>query len=102
MARVTFIDGIASISGKLGDVVFRRSISGKTYACKAPTCKARKPSKKEMQHRQRFAMTCKLVSAILADSTQRDAYALLQKNTPGAKKLTLRKFVFKKVLETLL
>ena len=102
MARVTFIDGIASISGKLGDVVFRRSISGKTYACKAPTSKARKPSKKEMQHRQRFAMTCKLVTAILADSTQRDAYELLQKNTSGAKKLTLRKFVFKKVLETLL
>ena len=43
MAKVTFMDGIATISGRIGDVVFRTSPSGKTYACKAPKCVSRKP-----------------------------------------------------------
>jgi hypothetical protein len=34
MAQVTFMDGIASISGKLGDTIYRRTASGKTIATK--------------------------------------------------------------------
>ena len=58
MAKVTFMDGIATISGRIGDVVFRTSPSGKTYACKAPECVYRKPTRKEMKQRNRFALVC--------------------------------------------
>ena len=102
MARVTFIGGIASISGKIGDVVFRKSASGKTYACKAPQQKRRTPSTKEIQHRQRFAMIGKLVANIMADPTQRAVYEQLQNSTPGAKTMTLRKFVYQKISSVVL
>ena len=100
MAQVVFMDGIASISGKLGDVVFRKSPSGKTYAYQMRKKTKRTPSEKEEKQRQRFSITCKLVSAIMADPIQRAAYEQLQKDTYGAKKMTLRNFVFKKVSAT--
>ena len=97
MAKVTFIPGIASISGRLGDVVFRRSASGKTYMSKAPCRKEHVASAQEVRHQQRFSMTCKLVTAIMADSAQRAAYEQLQKDTAGAGKMSLRKFIFQKL-----
>ena len=102
MARVTFMDGIATISGRIGDVVFRKSPSGKTYAYQMRKKPKRIPSEKEKKQRQRFSIITKMVSAILADPTQRAAYEQLQKDTYGAKKMTLRKFVFQKVAATLL
>ena len=101
MAKVTFIPGIVSISGKLGDVVFRKSASGKIYMSKTPKRTTRVPTKQEVKQQQRFGMTCKLVSAIMADPTQRAAYEQLQKETFGAKKMSLRKFIFQKVSATL-
>ena len=102
MARVTFMDGIATISGRIGDVVFRKSPSGKTYAYQIRKTPKRIPSEKEMKQRQRFSIITKMVSAIMADPTQRAAYEQLQKDTYGARKMTLRKFVFQKVAATLL
>ena len=102
MARVTFMDGIASISGRIGDLVFRKSPSGKTYAYQMRKKPKRIPSEKEKKQRQRFSIITKMVSAIMADPTQRAAYEQLQKDTYGAKKMTLRKFVFQKVAATLL
>ena len=99
MAKVIFMDGIASISGKLGDVVFRKSASGKTYMAKAPQRTIRQPSKKEIHHQQQFGTICKLVNAIMSDPTQRAAYEQLQRNTMGAQKMTLRKFLFQKMAE---
>lgn len=102
MAQVVFMDGIASISGKLGDVVFRKSPSGKTYAYQIRKTPKRTPSEKEKKQRQRFSIITKMVSAIMADPTQRAAYEQLQKDTYGARKMTLRNFIFKKVSVTLL
>ena len=102
MARVTFMGGIATISGRIGDVVFRTSSSGKTYAYQRRKKQYREPSEKEKKQRQRFSMITKIVSAIMADPMQRAAYEQLQKDTFGGKKMTLRKFVFQKVSETLL
>ena len=102
MAKVTFMDGIATISGRIGDVVFRKSSSGKTYAYQMRKKPKRIPSEKEKKQRQRFSIITKMVSAIMADPTQRAAYEQLQKDTYGAKKMTLRKFVFQKVAATLL
>ena len=102
MAKVTFMDGIATISGRIGDVVFRKSPSGKTYAYQMRKTPKRIPSEKEKKQRQRFSIITKMVSAIMADPTQRAAYEQLQKDTYGARKMTLRKFVFQKVSATLL
>ena len=102
MAKVTFMDGIATISGRIGDVVFRKSPSGKTYAYQMRKKPKRIPSEKEKKQRQRFSIITKMVSAIMADPTQRAAYEQLQKDTYGAKKMTLRKFVFQKVAATLI
>ena len=102
MAKVTFMDGIATISGRIGDVVFRKSPSGKTYAYQMRKTPKRIPSKKEQKQRQRFSIITKMVSAIMAEPTQRAAYEQLQKDTYGARKMTLRKFVFQKVAATLL
>ena len=102
MARVTFIDGIASISGTIGDVVFRTSPSGKTYAYQMREKQYRKPSEKAQKHQQRFSIVCKLVSTIMADPAQRAAYEQLQKDSFGGRQMTLRKFVFQKVSDILL
>ena len=85
------MDGIATISGRIGDVVFRKSPSGKTYAYQMRKTPKRIPSEKEKKQRQRFSIITKMVSAIMADPTQRAAYEQLQKDTYGAKKMTLRK-----------
>ena len=102
MAKVTFMDGIATISGKLGDTIYRQTASGKTIAYKAPQQTYHKPTLAELNHRNRFALISKLVSTILGDPAQRAAYEQLQKDTYGARKMTLRKFVFQKVAATLL
>ena len=101
MARVTFMDGIATISGRIGDVVFRKSPSGKTYAYQMRKKPKRIPSEKEQKQRQRFSIITKMVSAIMADPTQRAAYEQLLKQTPSAKRLTLRKYIFQQLSATL-
>ena len=101
MARVTFMDGIATISGKLGDTIYRRTASGKTIAYKAPQQTYHKPTLAELNHRNRFALISKLVSTILGDPAQRTAYEQLLKQTPSAKRLTLRQFIFQQLSATL-
>ncbi len=96
------MDGIATISGRIGDVVFRKSPSGKTYAYQMRKKPKRIPSEKEKKQRQRFSIITKMVSAIMADPMQRTAYEQLQKDTYGARKMKLRKFVFQKVAATLI
>ena len=93
MARVTFMDGIATISGRIGDVVFRKSPSGKTYAYQIRKKPKRIPSEKEQKQRQRFSIITKMVSAIMADPTQRAAYEQLFQQKRSAKRLTLRQFI---------
>ena len=101
MAKVTFIGGIASISGKLGDTIYRRTASGKTIAYKATQQTYHKPTPAELNHRNRFALISKLVSTILGDPAQRAAYEQLLKQTHSAKRLTLRQFIFQQLFATL-
>jgi hypothetical protein len=97
MANVTFMDGIATIRGKLGDTIYRRTASGKTIAYKAPERVCRKATPAEQSHRNRFALIVKMVSIILGDPSQRAAYEQLQGQIPSAKSISLRKFVFQQV-----
>lgn len=101
MAKVTFMDGIASVSGKLGDIIYRKTLSGKTIAYQAPQRTYRQPTPAELNHRNRFALISKLVNTILGDPTQRAAYEQLLKQTPSAKHLTLRKFIFQQLSATI-
>jgi hypothetical protein len=101
MAQVVFMDGIASISGKLGDTIYRRTATGKTIAYKAPERVCRKPTPAELNQRNRFALISKLVSTILADPAQCAAYEQLLKQIPSTKRLTLRKFLFKQLSTSL-
>ena len=100
MANVTFMDGIATIRGKLGDTIYRRTASGKTIAYKAPERVCRQATRKEMKQRQRFALVCKVVRLILLDPMQHKAYEkeLKMKNVEQYK---LRQYVFKQVWEIL-
>ena len=100
MANVTFMDGIATIRGKLGDTIYRRTASGKTIAYKAPQRVCRKTTRKEMKQRQRFALVCKVVRLILSDPMQYKAYEkeLKKKNV---ERYRLRQYVFKQVWEIL-
>ena len=100
MANVTFMDGIATIRGKLGDTIYRRTASGKTIAYKAPEHVCRQATRKEMKQRQRFALVCKVVRLILLDPMQHKAYEkeLKKKNVEQYK---LRQYVFKQVWEIL-
>ena len=100
MANVTFMPGIASISGKLGDTIYRKTATGKTIAYKAPEVMYRKPTRKEVKIRNRFALVCRVVSVLLADPAQRKAYEKeLKKKQDGM--ITLRQYVFKQVWEGL-
>ena len=101
MARVTFMDGIASVSGKLGDTIYRRTASGKTIAYRTPQRTYHKPTTTELNRRHRFALRTTRVSTILGDPTQRAAYEQLLKQTPSAKRLTLRKYIFQQLSATL-
>ena len=100
MANVTFMDGIATIRGKLGDTIYRRTASGKTIAYKAPERKRRKVTGKEIEQRSRFALVCKVVHLVLSDPMQREAYEKEFKKK-DTELHTLRQYVFKHMWEVL-
>ena len=56
MATVERNPLILSISGKLGDVVFRASKNGKTYLSKAPSKSRKKPGTAQRRQQKRFKM----------------------------------------------
>jgi hypothetical protein len=53
---------IKSISGKLGDVVYRTSKNGKTYTSKPPKKSEKPPSEAQIQHQERFGLASKYAS----------------------------------------
>jgi hypothetical protein len=53
---------IQSISGKLGDVVYRVSKNGKTYVSKAPKKSNKKPTQAQLKRQERFALASQYAS----------------------------------------
>ena len=70
MARVTFKDesGIAGMSGRVGNLVFRRAADGKTYAQQAPIPTKRKFSAAQLAHQLKLKD-----AAAYGQAQQRDA-----------------------------
>jgi len=81
MASVELPPFIRSISGKLGDVVYRVSKNGKTYVSKAPGKSKKKPSKAQRRQRKLFKLANEYASQAkdepvyteLAEKTDRSA-----------------------------
>ena len=100
MAKVTLMDGIQSISGKLGDVCYRTHKNGTVSVAMLPRKRRTPVSEKEKQHRQWFGAVNREVSAILKDTKQRAIYEQWYRQH-GKKKETLRHFIFEKVRKTI-
>ena len=100
MAKVTFVPGIVSISGKLGDTIYRKTATGKTIAYKAPQRRLRPPTRKEIKQRNRFALVCHVVNLLMADPAQCKAYEKAFKKNPMGMH-TLRTYVFKHIWQEL-
>lgn len=96
MAKVTLMDGIQSISGRLGDVCYRTQKNGTVVVSMLPRKRRTRVSEKEQAHRQWFGDTNKKVAAILKDPKQRTIYEQWWRQQ-GKKRETLRHFIFKKV-----
>ena len=100
MAKVTLMDGIQSISGKLGDVCYRTHKNGTVTLTKLPSKRRTPVSEKEKQHRQWFGEINKKVAAVLKDPKQRAIYEQWWRQQ-GKRKETLRHFIFEKVSKTI-
>lgn len=75
MAKVTLMDGIMSISGKLGDTIYRTTASGKTIAYQKRNTRISPPTEKEIQQRKRFAIATRIARHVMYHS---DLQAVLQ------------------------
>lgn len=63
MARVTLPAGIASISGRVGNVCFRTmKATGKVFMSSLPEVRKSRPSAEELASRERFRKKAQLVS----------------------------------------
>ncbi len=65
MAQVSFMDGIMSIRGKLGDTIYRTTPSGKTIAYQQRHSRRTPPTEKELLQRKRFAIATQLARLVL-------------------------------------
>ena len=99
MAKVTLMDGIQSISGRLGDVCYRTQKNGTVVVSMLPRKRRTRVSEKEQAHRQWFGDTNKKVAAVLKDPKQRAIYEQWWRQH-GKKRETLRHFIFRQVSST--
>jgi len=76
MAKVVFSFGIKSISGKLGDVVFRVYPNGDTIVSKLPDTSKLAASPAQLEQRQRMKRAHAYAHAAMADP---DVWAIYQK-----------------------
>ena len=74
MAKAKLDPLFSSISGTMGDVVFRRSKRGEVIIARRPRKSNAPLSKAQLANQQRFAEASKYASAALADSDLRAVY----------------------------
>jgi hypothetical protein len=86
MAKVKFHPVYEWFTGKMGELVFRRSHNGKMSVYEAPNMQRVKWSQAQKDHRQRMAEAFKYASAAVADPEIRPIYvrmAMDQNKNPG-------------------
>lgn len=74
MAKITVTPLIEDIRGKFGDLVIRRSRTGKFYLAKLPDMSKLKWSDAQKAHRQRFKEAVAYAKAAMADPQVRARY----------------------------
>jgi hypothetical protein len=74
MAKVTLPTWITGIKGRLGDVVFRVSLSGETFITRSPDMSAVTWSPAQQDHRQCFKAAIAYAKAAMADPDVRAVY----------------------------
>ena len=74
MAQVTFMDGIMSIRGKLGDTIYRTTPSGKTIAYQRRQSRTSPLTEKEILQRKRFAIDTLIACAVLENPELRTVF----------------------------
>ena len=74
MAKVRFHPIVEWFTGKMGNLVFRRSHNGKVSVYEAPYMEGIKWSPAQKDHRQRFGEASKYASAAVADPDIRPIY----------------------------
>ena len=75
MTKVTLHPSILLFQGKMGDMVFRRTHSGRITAYPTPDMSKVKWSKAQKEHRQRFKQAVAYAKAAMADPRVRAKYA---------------------------
>ena len=102
MAKVTLMDGIMSISGKIGDTIYRTTASGKTIAYQKRNTRTSPPTEKEIQQRKRFAIATRIARQVLCN---KELQAILQqqfKSLPiNQRPKTLRGYVLQELMNLL-
>ena len=84
MAKIQFSNPlIQSVSGKMGNIVFRRSQRGGYYVAKAPDLSHVKPSEAQLAQRQRFKEATLYAKAALADPQVAEHYRQAALSLPG-------------------
>ena len=77
MAKVELNPLFDGLSGSFGDLVFRRSSTGKTYISQRPAKSTKEPSEAQKAHRERFGQASTYAKAALADPDMRLHYEKL-------------------------
>lgn len=99
MAKATFSPAIDGVSGKSGNLVFRR-VRGGTVVAQRPKPSRRKPSAAQLAQRERFARATEYARQVLSDPWQRRAYEALAKTLGRrADKLVTSDFLTPPVVE---
>ena len=102
MADVTFLDGLATISGKIGNTIYRKTPSGKTIAYQQRKHRISPPTEKELQLRKRFAIASRIANAVLYNMDMRKALEQIYKRIHrNGRPMTLRGFVVKELMNML-
>ena len=96
MAKVTLMDGIQSISGRLGDVCYRTHKNGTVVVSMLPRKRRTRVSEKEQAHRQWFGQVTSRVARILQDPEERARYEKQYRKRHKARQ-TLRQYIFQQV-----
>lgn len=74
MATVIFNSAFGPISGRLGDVVFRKC-GDRTIACRAPSRRRAPLTPRQLAHRDRFRQATFYARAVMADPASKAFYA---------------------------
>src|SRR4051812_487629 len=83
MAKVTLLPALVSVSGQVGNLIFR-NVRGRTFISSAPVHRRIKPTPAQLESRERFQQAASYGRMALADPVRRAFYTQLAvtKNKP--------------------